>query len=549
MINDFMTWFLFLPYTEIVLLAVVTLGIVGVICRLLNRAKHFTDYIPALMTSLGILGTFLGIVAGLFNFDPKHVDASIGQLLEGLKTAFYTSIIGIIGSIVFKVFTSFFPHHHGTDQDNDVNDDDVGFAILTTLKKAEETSATQNELLNRLIASIGGDGDSSLVTQLRTLRDEVRTQDQQRQTRFDTFAQNLNQQLVAFNEKLSESATKVIIEALNQVIADFNKNLTEQFGQNFKELNQAVERLVVWQVQYKAHIESLEGRYERIAQTLSTVQTSLEQVAQQCARIDTSMTNFDTVTDKHGQSLTQLQKQLSELTASLASLEALRQGAQDAVPTLTRTITQMSDDLRSGADHLSKAIDQTATSFTSSTTATCENLQQSTAQINQSLNAIDTSFTKLEGEVKTSLQAVGQHFNTQMDHVNESMKTQFNDAIQTLRQGAEALNSEIGRIEKQMGATGKIISENLDSAGQSLLKTFENNMGKVVRATEERQLQMINESMNKLNNTFNETLGKLDEGMTKHLNDALSQLGVALGRIASRIQEVYNQTNRQHGGR
>jgi hypothetical protein len=33
---------------------------------------------------------------------------------------------------------------------------------------------------------------------------------------------------------LSEMATNNLIEALNNVIKDFNKNLTEQFGDNFK---------------------------------------------------------------------------------------------------------------------------------------------------------------------------------------------------------------------------------------------------------------------------------------------------------------------------
>lgn len=46
-----------------------------------KRDKHhaFTLYTPTLLTSLGILGTFMGIVSGLLEFDTANIDGSIGQ--------------------------------------------------------------------------------------------------------------------------------------------------------------------------------------------------------------------------------------------------------------------------------------------------------------------------------------------------------------------------------------------------------------------------------------------------------------------------------------
>ena len=56
---------------------------------------------------LGILGTFIGIVLGLRDFDPERLDESIEVLLEGLKTAFYSSIAGISASILFRFVEPF----------------------------------------------------------------------------------------------------------------------------------------------------------------------------------------------------------------------------------------------------------------------------------------------------------------------------------------------------------------------------------------------------------------------------------------------------------
>ncbi|KJS06037.1 MAG: hypothetical protein VR77_06655, partial [Flavobacteriales bacterium BRH_c54] len=59
------------------------------------------DTIPNVFTTIGVLGTFVGIYFGLLNFDVENITESIPSLLEGLKTAFTTSIWGISLSLVF----------------------------------------------------------------------------------------------------------------------------------------------------------------------------------------------------------------------------------------------------------------------------------------------------------------------------------------------------------------------------------------------------------------------------------------------------------------
>src|SRR5690554_1272203 len=71
-----------------------------------NKHHPFTQYSPTLLTTLGILGTFFGIVAGLLAFDVTDIDGSIQGLLAGMKTAFITSLVGMFLSIVYKVLVS-----------------------------------------------------------------------------------------------------------------------------------------------------------------------------------------------------------------------------------------------------------------------------------------------------------------------------------------------------------------------------------------------------------------------------------------------------------
>lgn len=66
--------------------------------------KRLLEMASDIFTSLGILGTFVGLVWGLKNFEPTNYEAmttSVASLVDGIKVAFLTSIYGIAMSIVY----------------------------------------------------------------------------------------------------------------------------------------------------------------------------------------------------------------------------------------------------------------------------------------------------------------------------------------------------------------------------------------------------------------------------------------------------------------
>lgn len=65
----------------------------------LMTKRHWVEMIPSAISTLGVLGTFLGITLGLLCFDTQNLPQSIPELLNGLKTAFFTSLAGMVGSL------------------------------------------------------------------------------------------------------------------------------------------------------------------------------------------------------------------------------------------------------------------------------------------------------------------------------------------------------------------------------------------------------------------------------------------------------------------
>lgn len=80
---------------------------VGIALLAVYFHSRFTPFVvskaPAILTTCGILGTFLGIAIGLMDFDPSAVQRSVPALIEGIKTAFWASACGIFFALTIKL--------------------------------------------------------------------------------------------------------------------------------------------------------------------------------------------------------------------------------------------------------------------------------------------------------------------------------------------------------------------------------------------------------------------------------------------------------------
>lgn len=68
--------------------------------------KSFCEHTASGLTALGVLGTFIGLIAGLDGFNtasPDTITLGISMLLSGMSIAFNTSVVGIIASLLFGI--------------------------------------------------------------------------------------------------------------------------------------------------------------------------------------------------------------------------------------------------------------------------------------------------------------------------------------------------------------------------------------------------------------------------------------------------------------
>ena len=65
---------------------------------------HFFKHVPGILTGVGIIGTFTGLIVGLLGFDvssPDRVQAALSQLVQTVGQAFMVSAVAIALAMVF----------------------------------------------------------------------------------------------------------------------------------------------------------------------------------------------------------------------------------------------------------------------------------------------------------------------------------------------------------------------------------------------------------------------------------------------------------------
>ena len=144
----------------------------------------FYDMIPNVFITLGVLGTFVGIFLGLQDFDVDNITESIPTLLEGLKIAFATSIIGISLSFLFSLFIQKVRPSAESDSHSKPMDELTALQqINATLVESRKESDTNLQTLNK---SLIGETDDSISTQLVKIRNQFadleKKQDKQNNT-------------------------------------------------------------------------------------------------------------------------------------------------------------------------------------------------------------------------------------------------------------------------------------------------------------------------------------------------------------------------------
>ena len=566
----------------IVIFCIFVITVVGAIFRFWTIRHQQVNAIASIVTVIGVLGTFTGITYALFEFDTNDIKASVPQLLNGLKFAFVTSILGIIGSIALKWSALDQAASEGTYTGATV--DDLAKLLRDILTVEREEGKETRETLRSIEKSLTGEGDSTVLTQLQKLR--------------TTFSDKQDDLIRAFNEfvdQMAENNTKALIEALEEVMRDFNAKINEQFGDNFKQLNEAVGRINEWQEQYRQQMDELAAQFQVAAESIEKSRQSLEIIAERSESIVSSSEKLDPI-------LQALQHQIQQLNNHLTAFSALADNARDAFPIIEDRLNQLTNDFSTivketiddshasmqsqrealtnqsqqlertventsrhiqeqtedifeqTAIRIEEVIDGTFQGLRNSLASQSQQLQSTVTETNQGLeNTLRTQSGQLEemvGSISGQLQRLSDDFSTivqetindshdsmerQREALNEfsiMVRGSIDNAHEDMVRQREAFQTFTGRIEDVIRRTNQGVESTLVETNQRLENTLEAQSRQLSAET----VRIFRESGERMT----QQIQLLDTALQEELTKALRSLGSQLTSLSTRFVEDYS---------
>ncbi|STY86447.1 Uncharacterised protein [Moraxella ovis] len=402
-----------------------------------NKQTKFVKQAPTLLTSLGIFGTFFGIVIALLGFDGvDNIKEQIDIIISGMQTAFITSVEGLLLSIILKVLIIF--------KKDDANQSDAtGEQLIQSFIQQTENSSQSVEKLTLLINAIGQDGDNSLIGQIRLMRSDFN--DYQKHNK--EFEIKLWQEMDKVTETLAKSATETIIEALKDVIHDFNENLTEQFGENFKELNRAVFELVTWQENYRQQIQAMTEQYALGVQAINNTKEAVIKIEDSTKFIPDYMRGLGIIINDN-------QNQLNELAKHLQTFADIRQQAVESLPKIQEHIKSVLDNMQNGS----------------------QNIQIATREMQQNLTNWVSNFEHLIQKAQQDLQTSLMNITSEQ---KEFIRVQMRDLTKSAQKSYSDMQKDINEIlketQKNMATTQEKTISDMATSLVNITRQFAND--------------------------------------------------------------------------
>jgi len=379
--------------------------------------------LKAQIVSVGVLGTFIGIFLGLQSFNPADMKNSINHILDGLKTAFFTSIIGMLAASSLAIYQRM--------MNRDIDDEKSKERILSEIslklddnteivKELRRLNLTQDKFGNEI--SLKLDKNVEIVEELKELnlaketfgeeikkvsqsiyelKENSNKENQELISILNINFEKMNSSLEIAIEQLSKGATEEIINALKQVIEDFNHELQSQFGENFIKLNESVINLLQWQENYKTHIEVLESKLTLSTSSIEKSKDSLSIIASKNNDIFKVYTNLEDIINTYREQVNDLNKHLrtySELSKGaknmFSSIESNISSTQSEFSNLSQSIKITNVDISNSFKTNKRQLDIIGAHFRTMGTEIPKSLQVSLSELDRGLATLTNKFKK-----------------------------------------------------------------------------------------------------------------------------------------------------------
>ncbi len=466
--------------------------------------KDFLNQVPATLTGLGILGTFLGLSIGLNSFELSgtvaEVEGKIGPLMDGIKVAFHSSICGLCFSVLYNFFyrktlaeimgaldhfLNIFQRFAVPSTDNGSDNTFLKYQAMIC-KALQEQTYIENAIMERQDARFAGLAEKMDEQNRQTLR--------------------MYRQV---NEKICESQIEGMEKIVNAFIGEMNKALQG----SFKDTETMIRNLQLYQAKSQSSMEAALRQICDMSADISAVNAGLGHTVQDLRQFmeDTSEIQKvlrDNLAAVRGHSETEMKRlqQQSELMQNLAAQEIRLAAMAAEAENRIRTVCQWQEEsLREAGkqqeDRLTEVSRQQEDRLAEASRQQEDRLTRVNEEQELRLNEMTMrQETRMAQWAEAQEARVAETVAAQEARVAEAVTAQEARVAEAVTaqeaRVAEAVTAQEQRVENAVSEQGKRLEEAVDSLGRKIGHTADIQVEQIISsfAAQERQMNLALDS-------------------------------------------------------
>lgn len=492
--------------------------------------------VPALLTSIGITGTFLGITIGLSHFsmagDSKALLSSAAELLEGLKTAFYTSLAGLSTSAIFMALLKWSSSSISNAQQRFlVNISKEYFEASAVYYLKDMGSESQRDAINAQLRSA-----DTIELMGANIADALSS--------FGGGGDSFNGDVIA--SKVSEAMTGAIETQMVPALDAIKSELS-----TLKDIKEQSQQELVSLLVKEMKSELIEPVTVELQKTSEAVLESNEVTAELNRNVEKVVTStaatVSTINDFQKETMVKLQEFAESLKTILTSFSEETQGAMG---TIASEVKGMLGDATDGMEKQRIAFEQSSQTAASAFQGIKESMD---GALSERQSAEKAMFESVTSRINTLLSEVSDSFDNQTQVITKTgevasgLMTQaqndFEKSVESRREGEKQLFSEVEmRIGNLLESTQTAFTQQSDTikevgeSAQQLMSKAQSDFEKSVESRREGEKQLFTEMENRISQLLKESQGIFQQQTT-----TLKETGAEASKLMISAREELEQ--------
>lgn len=493
-------------------------------------------FIPGILMSVGIIGTFYLIYSSLSHFDINQVDELSKTITNNIAPAFSVSAFGIVMSIIYLFSEKIFSRTYTKKmQLLKINNASTNTYERMSQKKLELNSLLLQEIKNQTEVFASLSGFSSSLTQAS-----------EGMTKFTGIAETLEQTLNP--EKLGNIIAKAVTSEMKPILTSI-QSITEQVNESSRMVNTNSNAIKVFlEKDLKNEIMI------PLKNSVDNTSESMRQIEQALDKTSLAMIETNKGFDKLNESLAILEKSQENFVQNLnIVLDKQRVEFEKTTETITHTYNKLSENVNEQISSFHKNSQLITDSFTGLSKEMTEFLREYKDDFQQISSQQKHAIEQAAEASVSVLKATGDAVITS---VHESSKELNSILVTSGQQTSEAIQSASNQLQATLLGVDDALVKTADSitikltefkeAYTETLKGFLNSQADELHRVFGEHTQKLKDVVNDFGNALEEDVQDREK-LNRELDDLIQKtngfVGSTQAMITSSISEQYVTLN------